>query len=62
MYIVAPNPNSGRMGNLPTLTGTLYGLSRSGLVYLKRITDKLIIAKVTTTAKTTMFATITISK
>jgi hypothetical protein len=42
-------------------TGTLNGLSKTGSVYRRTITAKLIAAKVITTAKTTIFAIITMS-
>ncbi len=42
-------------------SGTLNGLSSSGLTYRNKITDKFTIANVMTIAKTTIFATITIS-
>lgn len=42
-------------------SGTLNGLSMSGLTYRNKITDKFTIANVMMIAKTTIFATITIS-
>jgi len=42
-------------------SGTLNGLSKSGLTYRNKITDKFTIPNVMMIAKTTIFATITIS-
>ena len=59
--MVVANPNNGRIGNFPIFKGTLNGLSTSGFTYRNKITAKFTIAKVITTANTTIFATITMS-
>ena len=51
-------PNKGRIGNLPTLSGTLNSLFISGSLYLSLITERLTIMNVTKIRKSVKYATV----